>query len=116
MSKEESSILNESSLFKEELRENLRDNETDRKDVSEKQDINEGLTSIEVESELIRFTRNKEKLMINIIDMSSNTNAITLKTTHLDSFREETIKTRIFILQVNNKITNVTETFEKRKI
>ena len=48
--------------------------------------------------------------------MSINTNAIILKTTHSDSFKRETIKIRIFILQVNNKITNVIETFEERKI
>ena len=35
---------------------------------------------------------------------------------HSDSFRKETIKTRIFILQVNNKITNAIKTFKKRKI
>ena len=54
--------------------------------------------------------------MTNIIDMSFSTNVITLKTTHSDSFRKETTKTRIFILQVDNKIINVVETFEKRKI
>ena len=69
-----------------------------------------------MELEFIRFTRNREKLMINIIDMSFNTNVITLKTTHSNSFREETTKTRIFILQINNKITNVAKTSEKRKI
>ena len=54
--------------------------------------------------------------MTNTIDMSVNTNVITLKTTYPDPFRRETTKTRIFILQVDNKITNVTRTFEKRKI
>ena len=48
--------------------------------------------------------------------MSFSTNAITLKTTHSDPFRGETIKTRIFILQIDNKITDVTRTFERRKI
>ena len=48
--------------------------------------------------------------------MSINANVITFKTVHSDSFRGETIKTRIFILQVDNKITNVVEIFEKRKI
>ena len=69
-----------------------------------------------MESESIRFTENKEKLMTNVIDMSVNTNVITLKVIHSDPFRKETTKTRIFILQVDNKITNVTRTFEKRKI
>ena len=54
--------------------------------------------------------------MTSIVDISISTNVITLKTIYPDSFRRETIKTRIFILQVNNKITNVIETFEKRKI
>ena len=48
--------------------------------------------------------------------MSTSTNAIILKTTHSDSFREETIKIRIFILQVDNKITDIIETFKKKKI
>ena len=54
--------------------------------------------------------------MTNIIDISISTNVIILKTIHLNSFKKETTKIRIFILQVNNKITNVIETFEKRKI
>ena len=69
-----------------------------------------------MESELIRLTRNREKLMTNTIDMSFNINVITLKTIHSNSFRTETVKTRIFILQIDNKITNVVKTFEKRKI
>ena len=48
--------------------------------------------------------------------MSIDTNTITLKTVHLDSFRRETTKTRIFILQVDNKITDVVKTFKERKI
>ena len=48
--------------------------------------------------------------------MSSSTNVITLKTTHPDLFRKETIKTRIFILQIDNKITDTIEVFEERKI
>ena len=54
--------------------------------------------------------------MTSIIDMFIDTNVITLKTVHPDSFRRETTKTRIFILQVDNKITNVVKTFEERKI
>ena len=54
--------------------------------------------------------------MTSIADMFINTNAIIFKTIHPNLFRKETIKTRIFILQIDNKITNVTETFEKRKI
>ena len=52
-SKEESSILNESSLLKEESRKNLGDNETDEKDVFKEQNVNEKLTSIKVELESI---------------------------------------------------------------
>ena len=48
--------------------------------------------------------------------MSINTNTITLKTVHPNLFRKETTKTRIFILQIDNKITNVTRTFEEKKI
>ena len=48
--------------------------------------------------------------------MFTSMNAITFKTTYSDSFRKETIKTRIFILQINNKIIDITKTFEKRKI
>ena len=69
-----------------------------------------------MESESIRSIENKEKLMTNIIDMSIDTNVITLKIVHSNLFRKETIKTRIFILQVDNKITNVIRTFEERKI
>ena len=54
--------------------------------------------------------------MTNTIDMSVSTNVITFKTIHSDSFRRGTTKTRIFILQVNNKITNIIKTFEERKI
>ena len=48
--------------------------------------------------------------------MFINTNTITLKIVHPNSFRGETIKIRIFILQVNNKIIDIVRTFEKRKI
>ena len=48
--------------------------------------------------------------------MFIDTNVITLKTVYLDLFKRETIKIRIFILQVNNKIINVTKTFKERKI
>ena len=54
--------------------------------------------------------------MTSIVDMSTDTNVITFKTIHPDSFKEETIKTRIFILQIDNKITNVTRIFKERKI
>ena len=54
--------------------------------------------------------------MTNIVDMFINTNVITLKTIHLDSFRKRTTKTRIFILQVNNKIIDVVKTSKERKI
>ena len=54
--------------------------------------------------------------MTSIVDMFINTNVITLKTIYSDLFREETIKTRIFILQIDNKIIDVTRTFEERKI
>ena len=111
---EESSISNESSLSEEESEEDLEDNETDEKDVSEQQDVNEEFTDVEVKLEPIESTRNKKKLMTNIIDMSVNTNVITLKTTHSDLFKRKTIKTRIFILQIDNKITNVVKTFKKK--
>ena len=48
--------------------------------------------------------------------MSVDTNVITFKMIHSNSFRRETIKIRIFILQINNKITNTTRTLKKRKI
>ena len=48
--------------------------------------------------------------------MSIDTNVIILKTIYSDSFKKETIKTRIFILQIDNKITDITRTSEKRKI
>ena len=54
--------------------------------------------------------------MTSTTDMSVNANVITLKTTHSDSFKKETIKTRIFMLQVDNKITNVTRISKKKKI
>ena len=69
-----------------------------------------------MESEPTRPTRNREKLMTSIIGMSSGTNVITLKMVHPDSFRGGTIKTRIFILQVDNKITDVTRVSEEKKI
>ena len=65
---------------------------------------------------LIGFIRNRRELITNIIDMFINTNVITFKTIHSNLFKRETIKTRIFILQVNNKITNVIGISEKRKI
>ena len=114
--KEESSISNESFLSEKESREDSGDNETDREDVSKEQDVNKEPTSIGVELELIRSTRNRGELMTNTIGMSSDTNVITLKTTHSDSFRGGTTKTRIFILQVDNKITDIVKTSEERKI
>ena len=66
--------------------------------------------------ELVRLVRNRKELMTSVVDMSINTNVITFKTTHSDSFRKETIKIRIFILQINNKIIDTIETFEERKI
>ena len=69
-----------------------------------------------MESETVGFTRNKREPITSIVDMSTHTNVITLKTIHSDSFKKETIKTRIFILQIDNKITNVIKTFEKKKI
>ena len=45
--------------------------------------------------------------MTSIDDMAIDTNVITLKITHSNPFRKETTKTRIFILQVDNKITNI---------
>ena len=54
--------------------------------------------------------------MTNIIDMSIDTNTITLKTVYSNLFRKETTKTRIIILQINNKIIDVTKVFEKKKI
>ena len=50
---EESSTLNESFLFKEESKEDPGDNETDRKDVFKKQDVNEKLMSIKVKPKFI---------------------------------------------------------------
>ena len=54
--------------------------------------------------------------MTNIVNMSINTNVIIFKTIHPNSFRRETIKTRIFILQIDNKIIDITKAFEKKKI
>ena len=113
---EESSISNESSLSKEESRENLRDNETDEKDVSKQQNVNEESTNIKIKLEFIELTRNRKKFMINIIDIFIITNVITLKIVYSNSFKRKMTKTRIFILQVDNKITNVVKTFEERKI
>ena len=69
-----------------------------------------------MELEPVGFVRYREELMISTLDMSFGTNTITFKTTHSDSFRKETTKVRIFILQINNKITNVIKTSEERKI
>ena len=113
---EEESNISSESLLTEESEKDSGDNETDEKDVTEQQNVNEGLIDIGVELESIRPTENREESMTNTVDMSTSTNAITLKTIHPDPFRRETIKTRIFILQIDNKITNTTETFERKKI
>ena len=97
-SEEESSTSNESSLLKEESGEDSGDNEIDEKDVSKEQDVNKELTSIGMKPEPTGSTRHREKFMTNIIDISFNTNAITLKTVHPNLFRRETTKIRIFIL------------------
>ena len=39
-----------------------------------------------------------------------------LKAAHLESFSGGLIKVKIFILQIDNKITDAAETFEERKI
>ena len=44
------------------------------------------------------------------------TGAITLKTTHPDSFLEETVKTKVFLQQVDNKIEDATGTSDGRMI
>ena len=115
-SKEESSTSSESSSSEEESGEDSGDNGTDREDVPKEQDVNRGLTSVGVEPELTRPTRNRRELMTSTIGMSSGTNAITLKTAHPDPFRGGTTKTRIFILQVDNKITDAARASEGRKI
>ena len=69
-----------------------------------------------MESESTRFIGNRKEFMISIADMFTSTNVITLKMTHSDSFRGGTIKTRIFILQIDNKIIDVTRTFKEKKI
>ena len=51
-----------------------------------------------MKSEIIEFTRDRREFMTSIVNMSTNTNVITLKITYSNSFKEETIKTRIFIL------------------
>ena len=66
--------------------------------------------------ESTRPSRDKRKPIISIAGMSVSTQAITLKTTHLDLFRREAVKTRIFILQIDNKIADAIETLKKRKI
>ena len=69
-----------------------------------------------MESEPTRSIENRKKFITNIIDIFIDTNVITLKTIHSNPFRRETTKTKIFILQVNNKIVNIIETFKERKI
>ena len=51
-----------------------------------------------MELELIRLIRNKKESITNTVNMSIDTNVITFKTIHSNSFRKETIKIRIFIL------------------
>ena len=95
---EESSTSNDSSSVEEESEEDSGDNGTDEKDDTEQQNVIEETTNIKVESETVELTEIRQELMISIADMSINTNTITLKTVHSNSFRKETIKTRIFIL------------------
>ena len=113
---EESSTSDDSFFIEKESKEDLRDNETDENDIFKQQDVIEGLTDTEVESELTEPVKNRRRFITSIIDMFISTNVITLKIIHSNSFRKETIKTRIFILQIDNKITNTTGTFEERKI
>ena len=54
--------------------------------------------------------------MTSTADMSTGTNVITLKAAHPDPFRGGTIKARIFILQVDNKIADAAGASEERKI
>ena len=44
------------------------------------------------------------------------TRIIILKTTHLNSFSKETMKTKIFLQQIDNKIKNVIETSNNKII
>ena len=97
-SKEESSTSSDLSSSEEESGKDPEDNETDEEDVSKQQDVNEELTSIKVKQKPTRSSRNREELITSITDMSTDIQTITLKTTHPNSFRGGTIKTRIFIL------------------
>ena len=47
---------------------------------------------------------------------TSITNVVTLKTVHSNPFFKRSIKTRIFIQQIDNKIVDVTETLNERQI
>ena len=44
------------------------------------------------------------------------TKVITFKTTHSNSFLKGTMKTKIFLQQVDNKIENITKTSDERII
>ena len=113
---EESSTLNESFSFKKKSGKDSRDNEIDKKDNSEQQNINKEFTGVRVKTKLVRFTRDRKEFITSITDISVSTYVITFKSIHSDSFRGETIKIRIFILQVDNKITDATEISKERKI
>ena len=54
----------------------------------------------------------------NVVDnvVQYRTGTITLKVTHSNSFSRETIKTKVFLQQIDNKIENVIETLNERMI
>ena len=55
-----------------------------------------------------------ENVVNNVVQYKTGT--ITLKTTYSNPFLKETIKTKVFLQQIDNKIENVTKTLDERMI
>ena len=72
-------------------------------------------TNTELDHQVTRIRKYRTELMTNLTEVPI-TNVITLKIVHPNLFFKGLMKTKIFIQQVDNKITDVIGTLNKRQI
>ena len=64
----------------------------------------------------MRYTLEQSMTALTTVRLAYSTEASVLKAAHPEPFSDELMKAKIFILQVDNKITDAAGTSEKRKI
>ena len=109
---------------------NIEDRAEIKQDQNEELNINAQLEQIRIKKEIIELNKtrgefidcdkssehylsDREELMTSTITKEV---IIVLKTIYFNLFHSESLKTKMFIIQVNNKITDVIETIKRQKI